>query len=142
VLPLVHPDIVHFAVAFIVVGASLEAYAYLRSPESLLRWAAPLLVVGTVSLIAVIFTGYLAANSIEVDPAAMETLKSHEKNGWILLALVVLAQFWKAWNGGRIEGAQRKLYAAWLLLIVACALYGALLGGELVYQWGVGVGEG
>ena len=141
-LHLVHPAIVHFAVAFIVVGASLEAYAYLRSHESLLRWAAPLLVVGTVSLIAVIFSGYLAANSIEVDPAAMETLKSHERNGWILLALVVLAQFWKAWHGGRIEGVQRKLYAAWLLLIVVCALYGALLGGELVYQWGVGVGEG
>lgn len=140
-LHLIHPAIVHFAVAFVVVGASLEAYAYLRDVPGLSSWAAPTLVVGTFSLVAVIFSGYLAANSIEVDPAAMETLKSHEKNGWILLALVVLAQFWKAWSGGRIEGAQRRLYGVWMLVVVGCAIYGALLGGELVYDWGVGVGQ-
>lgn len=141
VLHLFHPVFVHFAIAFIVSGAALEAYGWACAHEKAKRWGGPLLVVGTLTLIPVLFSGYVAANTISVPAEAMSTVDAHERNGWILVALVVLAQFWKAWAQGRFEGATRWLYVALLLAILGCTVYSALLGGELVYFWGVGVGE-
>ena len=36
--------------------------------------------------------GYVAANTIELPAAAGETLADHERQGWILLATLVLLQ--------------------------------------------------
>jgi len=142
VFHLVHPALVHFGVAFIATGALLEAWGLLRGHESSRRYGAPLLVAGTIVLVAVIATGYLAANTIELQDAARPTLKEHERNGWILLAILVMLQFWKAWFGGSLPRTQEKLYAAALVLAVGWMAWSAYLGGTLVYTYGPGVSPG
>jgi len=58
----------------------------------------------------------------------------------ILLAVFLIATFWKGWDRGRVRESNRPLYAVWILCGVALAAVVAWLGGELVYGHGVGVG--
>ena len=56
-----------------------------------------------------------------------------------VFALLLVAQFWKAWGDGlRSPGASRS-YALLLLVIVAFTIYGGWLGGYMVYAQGIGV---
>jgi uncharacterized membrane protein len=138
-LHLFHPAMVHFAVAFLIVGGVGEAWGMLAGRERLARFAGVLVVIGTTSLIPTIVTGYLAANTVELGDAARPVLDAHERNGIFLLGVFVAALFWKGWNRGEIPRAQRPWYAILLLVGVLLAVYSALLGGDLVYNKGVGV---
>ena len=136
---LFHPALVHFSVAFLVVGASCEAYGVALRRERAEGFGSLLLRIGAVSLIPTLLSGYIAANTVSVAPAALDLLDAHERNGWILLGLVVAGLFWKGWTGGKIPQRQRAVYAALLLGVVALTLYSALLGGQMVYLHGIGV---
>jgi uncharacterized membrane protein len=92
-----------------------------------------------VSLVPTIASGYLAANTVNPTGQGMELLDSHEQNGLIVLALLVASQFWKAWCAGSFGETAAKLYATLLVAIVLLTIYGAWLGGQMVYLQGVGV---
>jgi len=138
-LPQIHPALVHFSVAFLVVGASCEAYGMLKRREAAERFGSRLLWIGAASLCLTLSSGYVAANTVSVGPAATELLEAHERNGWFLLGLIVAVLFWKGWSQGRIPDSQRLIFALLLLAVVALTIYSALLGGQMVYVHGVGV---
>jgi len=138
---LIHPALVHFGVAFVAAGALLEGYGLVAESEPARRFGAPLWGFGTVWIVALIASGYVAANTVEMPAAARETLTDHERQGWILLGVLVLLQFWKGWHRGRLPRGQRPWFAIALFVAVALLFYGALLGGRLVYGFGVGVGQ-
>ena len=94
---------------------------------------------GTLSLLPTIVTGYLAANSVDLTPQSEPLVATHENQGLFVLGVFVACQFWKGWYRGEIPAGQRRLYALVLLAGVLLAVYVALLGGELVYLNGVGV---
>lgn len=139
-LHLIHPVLVHFGVALVATGVLLESYGLLVDKEAARRFGGPLWGAGTVLLVAVIASGYLAANTIELPAGADEVLSDHERQGWILLAVLVLLQFWKGWHRGRLPEGQQRWYALALGLAAGLVFYSALLGGRLVYGFGVGVG--
>jgi len=141
VLHLIHPALVHFGVALVASGALLESYGLFADREAPRRFGASLWGAGTIVLVAVIASGYVAANTIELPTAAPETLADHERQGWILLAALVLLQFWKGWHRGSLPRKQRPWFALALCLAAALLFYSALLGGRLVYGVGVGVGQ-
>ncbi len=136
---LAHPALVHFSVAFLVVGGGCEAWGLVRKRESLAAFGARLVIIGWLTLLPAILSGYIAANSLDVSPAARPVLDAHERNGWIVLGMFGLALFWKGWSQGRLPERHLPFYALWLLLSVALIVYSSLLGGEMVYQYGVGV---
>jgi uncharacterized membrane protein len=138
---LVHPALVHFAVAFVTAGALLEAYRLFRGEEPAPRFGSSLLGIGTIVLVPVVASGYVAANTVDLPGGAAGTLAAHERQGWILLAALILLQFWKAWYRGNLPQGQRKPYALGLIVVAALLCYAAFLGGQLVYRWGVGVGQ-
>jgi uncharacterized membrane protein len=138
-LHLFHPALGHLAVAFLVIGAGTEGLALVAGRDRAARWGGSLLLVGLAALVPVIASGYLAANTVEVPAAAAGLLDLHELNGWLLLALALASQFWKAWAGGRVPDRQRRAYVALLAAVVASTLYGAWLGGQMVYVQGIGV---
>jgi len=138
-LHLFHPAMVHFSIAFLVVGGAGEAWGLLADRERLMRFCGTLVVIGTLTLIPTIVTGYLAANTVALSDDARPVLDAHERNGVLLLGLFVATLFWKGWTRGRIPRSQRPWYAIVLLLGVLLAAYSALLGGELVYGNGIGV---
>ena len=137
---LFHPAIVHFAVAFLVTGGLVEAWGLLADRERAARFGAVLVIAGTISLVPTVASGYLASSVLDAPAEAEALLEWHERTGLALIGVFLVLQVWKGWNQGRIPEGQRKLYALALLLAVALAVYGAVLGGELVYVHGVGVG--
>lgn len=135
---LFHPVFVHFSVAFLVTGGLCEVWGILGRHEARERFGAALLLLGTVSLLPTVATGFLAGNS--VDPLdAKSHLVVHERVGLAVLGLFLASQFWKAWGGGRLPERQRKGYVVLVLIGVALVVFGAYVGGDLVYVHGVGV---
>ncbi|NIL99668.1 MAG: DUF2231 domain-containing protein, partial [Acidobacteria bacterium] len=94
----------------------------------------------TIVIVAVIASGRVAANSVELPAAAVETLTVHERQGWIVLGALVLLHFWKGWHRGQVPPGQRPWFAMALIVAVGLLVYSAVLGGRLVYTYGVGVG--
>ena len=138
-LHLIHPALVHFGVAFVTSGALLEAYGLVRDNDKARRFGATLLGAGTLTLVPIVASGYLAANTIELPPGAGDTLADHERNGWILLALLLGTQFWKGWRGGKLGESECRLYIVLMVATLLLTAYGAWLGGRMVYGHGVGV---
>ena len=138
-LHLIHPILVHFSVALLVVGASSEAWGLLRRSERPHSFGAALVLAGTISLVPTIAAGFLAVNSVSLTSWSEPVAGRHEQTGLLVLAAFLASQFWKGWVGGRIPESQRVAYAALLIAGVALVVYGAFLGGELVYVHGVGV---
>ena len=128
-LHLIHPALVHFSVALLVLGGVWEAVALLRARDDAARFGGRLVLLGTLSLLPTLVTGYLAANSVDLTPESAPLLAAHENNGLFLLGVFVACLFWKGWYRGEIPAGQRRLYALLVLVGVALAVYGALLGG-------------
>jgi uncharacterized membrane protein len=138
-LHLFHPALVHFSAAFLIAGACCEIAGLAVRREPLARWGAHALVAGAASLLPTIVSGYLAANSLDLPARAATLLAAHERNGLILLGLVVAGLFWKAWYRGRVPDSQRLAYFALLAAVVLLTAWSAWLGGRMVYGEGVGV---
>jgi len=138
---LFHPALVHFSVSLLVLGGLIEGGGLLARGEPARRFGERLMLLGVASLLPTIFTGYLAANSLAVG-AAQPVLDGHERNAWLLLGVCIAALFWKGWFRGRLPEGQRIAYAVLLFAIVVLTVWSAVLGGEMVYAYGVGTATG
>ena len=138
-LQLFHPAFVHFSVALLVIGSVAEGFGLLFRRPATIRFGAPLTILGTLSLLPTLVTGYLAANVVALDEIAFSPLSLHELNGWLVLGTYTALLFWKGWNRGEVPETQRVLFALLLLVGLALVVVSAVLGGELVYVHGVGV---
>jgi uncharacterized membrane protein len=139
VLHLFHPALVHFSVAFLLAGGVCEAWGVFRRREAAASFGSVLMVVGTFSLFPTIVTGLLAKNSIAVPAGAADDLVLHERLGFVLAAVVLASQFWKAWRGGRLDGTERKAYVVLVLLGVALLVAVSVVGADMVYHHALGV---
>jgi len=133
---LLHPAMVHFPIAFLLLGLAVFAVAIARDSAMLDRGASVLLVLGAVAAWAAVGLGGLAERTAPHLPAAWETVETHRGLGYrTAIAFTVLALV-------RIAVLRRRLRLAQLVLwIVAAALLVATAyqGGELVYHFGMGV---
>jgi uncharacterized membrane protein len=136
---LFHPAVVHFPVALLVLGGLGEATGLLFRKEATERFGSVVVVLGLLTWIPALVTGYLAANTVPLEGEARRLLDMHELNGWLIGGWFFGCLFWKAWSQGEIPARFRPLYAAALLVGVALVVWGAWLGGEMVYGRGVGV---
>ena len=140
-LPGWHPLAVHFPLALIVVATPLLLAARLLRSEAMASTA----IVGTWNLclgaLAALFalaTGLGAVLDLDVNAAARQAISLHMK--WAMfstLALVLLA----VWRGA---GAAPGSRPSWIFVFVLLAATAALavtgyLGGQNVYEFGVGV---
>jgi uncharacterized membrane protein len=130
---------VHFAVAFLVLGGLCEAWGILGGKDRYERFGGVLVLVGTVCLIPTVATGLLAAKVAGSPAGVSDDITLHERVGYAIFGLFGLSAFAKAWVGGTLKGRARTVYAVVLVLGVGLVIYGASLGGHLVYRHGVGV---
>lgn len=137
---LIHPALVHFSVAFLIFGALSEAWGLLTDRPAAARFGGRLVILGVLSLALTIASGYVAANTVLLSPEGQRLLDAHENNAWLVAGVYVAALFWKAWLQGDLPRNQRAFYALFLIAAAGLTAYSALLGGEMVYLHGVGVG--
>lgn len=147
-----HPATVHFPIALLLVG-SLAGLLYLwwqQRPEfRVLTWW--LLVLGWIGAGVAALTGLLAQGNLPPQAPYSVILNGHISSGLALL-VVYAALFYRVWlfrNRRRPTDpsdlldlpAARPWLTLLLLLGMALVFLGGWLGGELVFTWGVHVGE-
>jgi uncharacterized membrane protein len=139
-----HPAVVHFPVAFLLVGAALACAAVFLRPWA---WvAAAALAVGALGALAAVNTGERERSEEIAVPAGegRRVLDAHEEHGeasrnaGVAAAIVAVAAAF--WQGRRGLGRLLAVAAAVLALLAAREVVAAgRTGGELVYHHGVGL---
>lgn len=142
-LPNLHPLVVHFPIALLVVVVFLELVRLaIRSREWLDRSVLLLYGLGTLGLVAAFLSGRKAAETVDVEGAAFALLTSHED--WALAAMVFFLAFSALRLGAAWKGVDRKRWVAAVLAVMGGVGVGILAvaadrGGELVFRHGAGV---
>ena len=147
-----HPQVVHFAVALVLLGVGLRLVSCIppitRRFSFLNHAAALLLVLGAISAAAAVKSGEDAHGPVERIPGARDLVIEHEEYGkrarnvFLGVALVELLALGLARRENTRRFGQYALYASCALCVVGILpMYEAAEhGGELVYSYGGGPG--
>jgi uncharacterized membrane protein len=141
---LLHPMVVHFPIALLTTGFLAEAARVLFKKRDNITEAAPhlpwlqdaaswLLWLGTVSALAAIGLGLLAAKTAPHVPEAWETLIAHRNAAYAAGFLFSLLSAWRFF-----PRPKPGLFLAGWLVCLGAIFYAAYHGGELVYRYGMG----
>ncbi|HWO55944.1 MAG TPA: DUF2231 domain-containing protein [bacterium] len=138
-----HPTIVHFPIALVMVVMLLDIGRWIFDRENLLRagfWAGstPLLILALCGALAAVASG-LAAEPENTGGVVHDLLAAHEIMAFVSTGLLATLTFWRVGLRGAFP---RKAGFLYLFLVLAAAVvvgYGAYFGGQMVYSHGVGV---
>jgi len=139
-----HPQIVHFAIALLVVGVLFRAISWLGRPAFLSPAAIALLTLGTLAAVVAAYTGDVAHGPVEQMPGLRPAVEDHEFWGeWArnIFLVVVVAELVAL----ALRNSPRARYALMASTAVGVLGLGALYeagehGGEIVYAYAGGVG--
>lgn len=139
-LTLLHPAVIHFPIALLLLAAALTA-AHLRRPDPWLeRCAYGALVLGWWSALAATVTGLgAAALQWPFTPTILMWINWHALTGFAVLGVAGRALIWRKREPQILAGPRRRQYLGMLALLVVLVITSGWLGGELVYTFGVGV---
>jgi uncharacterized membrane protein len=152
-----HPQVVHFVIAPVLVGLPIYLLAFARRARGLRITATILLAVAALSGVVAAQSGHEAHEGIEDAPGLREPIDKHEELGedtrdvFLVLLGLELVALWLARSGGSASTeslAGRRKAAMAVQALVALGWVGgtALLyeaaehGGELVYAYAGGIG--
>ena len=145
-LAALHPQVVHFVVALIIVGVVLRWVSLGVRAAWLTPAATTLVALGTVASLVAVRSGSDAHGPVERVPGSRDAVVAHETWGerarntfLILLAVEAVAAALASRQHGQARNA--AIAAAAIGLVAVGVLYRAAdLGGHLVYGYGGGVG--
>lgn len=135
-----HPAVVHFVVALSFLALFFELITLHPKARQLAPVVPILLLLAAVAAVAAVLSGEAAHDEAVIPPAAKALMEQHEELGEkLMVGLIVLSLLrlilW------RLERLALWVRAVWLFLLLAAAAavgYSGKLGGELVFQHGVG----
>lgn len=144
-IPNIHPLIVHFPIALLVVAVLFDVARLLFKKQNWLQNSViALYSTGTIGLVASFFSGRNAVETVSITGEAISVVTTHED--WALYTLIyfsvfTLLRFWTWWKNLEV-----KQSISVSLIVLAFAGIGMLwytgeLGTKLVYKHGVAVGE-
>lgn len=135
-----HPAVVHFPIVLTFVALLFELLALSPKLKSLSSASPLLLALAALSSVAAVLSGEAAADAAVIPKAARQLLEQHEELGEkVMYALLILAALRLIFF--RLERFSAWVRAVFLVLLLAAAVavgYNGKLGGELVFQHGVG----
>jgi uncharacterized membrane protein len=143
-IPNIHPLVVHFPIALLVVAVLFDlARLWFREQSWLQNAVIALYTTGTIGLIAAFWSGRDAVETVSVIGGAVSVVTSHED--WALYTLI----FFGIFTAIRLWTWWKELEKGWVLpALILPALIGTAilwrtgeLGAKLVYKHGVAVGE-
>jgi uncharacterized membrane protein len=138
---MIHPMIVHFPIALLIVGFLAELIAVITKKEFFSKASFYLLILGTAGVITAYFTGHAAGEGISESGMLKSALESHEGAATIALWVIVAAALFRIVivflkkDKGILKSAAFLLLLIGVLSIARTGYY----GGELVYKHAAGV---
>ncbi|MNS33619.1 hypothetical protein D3C72_657350 [compost metagenome] len=137
-----HPMLVHFPIALLVVVVLFDVAALFWPKAELARASLFLSAIAAIGAVGAYFSGEAAEGPVEHLPGIETLLERHEDLGKLLMigAIAVLAVklafFWRRWHETVAGRAVVAFLGATLAVLVAATGY---VGGQLVYEYGAGV---
>ncbi len=143
-IPNIHPMVVHFPIALLVIAVLFDAARLIFKKESWLHKAAlSLYAVGSVGLIAAFWSGRRAVETVSVTGDAIPVVTSHED--WALYTLIYFLIFTAVRFMTWFKNLEKGMLLPLLVLIgiggAGMLWYTGEQGAKLVYKHGVAVGE-
>ncbi|MDA0747070.1 MAG: DUF2231 domain-containing protein [bacterium] len=136
----IHPLIVHFPIALLILGAICDAIGILMRRDFFLKTGHLLLAMGATAAIAAAITGENAAEVAEKIPGITEDLERHETLStavaWLSVALTLTRSHFVFKK--RFTGTTRILYLVIAIAIAALTAASGYTGGRMVYEYGAG----
>lgn len=135
-----HPAVVHFPIALTFVALLFELLAFFPKLKSLSSASPLLLALAAVSSVVAVLSGEAAEDAAVIPAAARQLVEQHEELGEkVMYALLVLAVLRLIlFRLERFSPWVRLVFLALLLTVAVAVGYNGKLGGELVFQHGVG----
>jgi len=137
--PNVHPSLVHFPIAFLSVFFLLELLGTFMHREKLRQAAAPMLYCGAIGAAAAAAAGLYAAGIVHHGQVVHEIMEWHQRLGLTVAGLALILSVWRLLAKHAIAGMERALYLFLAGIMTTSMVFGADLGGLMVYGHGVAV---
>lgn len=134
----IHPLLVHFPIAFFTAFFLIDCLAVLVKKEQWRTIASYLLYLGAFSAIFTVAAGFMAANTVAHGGDVHDIMENHEHIGLGILGLSWLLSLWRA-KAGPLKGGANVLFLLLAALLWLLVIFGADLGGLMVYKYGVAV---
>ena len=136
-----HPVIVHFPIVLIPLGVVVDLFALMKKREDWHVFAYNLTLAGTVAALVAVLTGNVAAESYREQSNLLAPLESHEDTATLalLLMLAVVLGRMPLQLQQRFEGWPIRAWIGAAVVGSALVWLASLYGGNLVYDYGVGV---
>ncbi len=137
----IHPMIVHFPIALILVGFLFEVVGVAAKKEFYSKAAFILLLFGTAGVVAAYITGNRAGDGLSEMGSLKQAIENHEESALVTLVLigVVAAVRIALAVTKRFAGSLRWIAVALYLVGVLSIIRTGHLGGTLVYRHAAGV---
>ncbi len=138
-MPNPHPLIVHFPIALFILAVACELTAYFYKSKLLSVCALVASIGAVLGAIAAVVTGLFAKGIVPKGSQAQIVVGSHETMGFIMLACAVAFTALKLWCYFREDDRVLTPLIAVGLVGVVVTIITAHEGGQLVFDYGVGV---
>jgi uncharacterized membrane protein len=136
---LLHPLVVHFGIALVILSVLLDVVGYLARRPVLHTVAAANLFIGALATIAAVSTGMLAEVQLVIAHEVHEVLDAHKLFGFSALGGVVLLGVWRLLTRGSFPAGARTVYLGVALLTATLTALAGHRGAELVFVHGAAV---
>jgi len=133
-----HPLTVHFPIALLITGVALDLLGWIAKRPALRTAALWNLSLGTLGAGAAVWTGLRAENVAKHSFEIWKVLELHKKLGISTLILGLLGLGWRWQQRRRLTGWRQAVASLLALGMLGTLIWGAHLGGDLVYELGVG----
>jgi uncharacterized membrane protein len=138
-MPPVHPMLVHFPIALVIAALILGVVSRIWDIAVLHRVAMWNLIVGTVTAIPAVLTGLAAEENVFTLDPEYKVLEVHQTMAFISLGLLVLLSLWAIIGFKKWERTTPVVFLIGLVIGAGSVGVTGYFGGELVFQYRVGV---
>lgn len=130
----IHPMFVHFPIVLFLMGLLFEVGFLIFKKERYDSIATILLVLAAIAFVAAAATGWIAAHTVPHPDEAHELMETHEELQLTATGISVAIALWIVFfkNKFRVLRLIVTIIAAGIMTV------GAIYGGELVYNYGIG----
>ena len=133
-----HPLVVHFPIALLLTALLLDASALALKRPHLHRVALWNLCLGTLGAGTAVLTGLQAEDVAKHSFEIWKVMGLHERLGITTLILGLMNCGLRLGKRDRLTSRLRAMSLALMVAMASTLIFGAYLGGRLVYEFGVG----